>query len=102
MLIDGYTVNRSFECQANLPLGTTIVLVCRVSGIPPNVTRNYTWTCPNEPCIQSGYEGRMIGDNLNVLAINITSMLDNGTYICNVTAEGCEEGSGKFHLKVTG
>ena len=44
----------------------------------------------------------MIGDKLNVLAINITSIRDNGMYTCNVTAEGCEEGSGKFHLKVTG
>ena len=102
VLIDGYTVNKIFESQANLPLGTTLVLVCRVSGIPPNIKRNYIWTCPNEPCFQQGYEGRMIGDKLNVLAINITSIRDNGTYTCNVTAEGCEEGSGKFHLKVTG
>ena len=102
MVIDGHTVNRSFESPANLPLGITLVLACHVSGIPNGTTPNYTWTCPNEPCIQQGYGGRMIGDKLNVLAINITSIRDNGMYTCNVTAEGCEEGSGKFHLKVTG
>ena len=100
VLIDGYTVNRSYEFQATLPLGTTLVLVCSVSGIRNDTTPNYTWTCPNGPCTPQGYEGRMIKDN--VLAINITSTRDDGTYTCNVTAEGCDEGSQNYTLKVTG
>ena len=100
MVIDGYTVGSTVDSPANLPLETTIILVCRVSGIPHELQTNYHWTCPNGPCQQTGYAGRKISDN-NILAINITSTSDGGTYMCNVTAEG-SEASQQFHLNVTG
>ena len=60
---------------------------------------NYQWTCPNGPCEQAGYDGRKI--NNNIIAINITSTSDGGTYTCTVTAEG-REASQQFQLKVNG
>ena len=99
MVIDGYTVNSTLNSTATLPLGTTVILVCRISGIPHGLQTNYHWTCPNGPCQQTGYVGRKI--NNNIIAINITSTSDGGTYTCNVTAEGRED-SQQFQLNVNG
>ena len=99
VVIDGYTVSSTLKSPAALPLGTTIILVCRLRGIPHGIQTNYHWTCPNEPCQQTGYAGRKI--NNNIIAINITSTSDGGTYTCHVTGQG-REGSQQFQLKVTG
>ena len=99
VVIDGYTVNSILNSPATLPLGTTVILVCRLSGIPRGLQTNYHWTCLNGPCQQTGYAGRKI--NNNIIVINITSTNDGGTYTCTVTAEG-REGSQQFQLKVTG
>ena len=107
VVIDEYTVNSTLNSTATLPLGTTVILVCRLSGIPHGLQTNYHWTCPNEPCQQRGYAGRKI--NNNIIAINITSIIgiiltstsDGGTYTCTVTAEG-REASQQFQLNVNG
>ena len=99
VVIDGYTVNSTLNSPATLPLGTTLILICRISGIPHRPQTNYQWTCPNEPCQQTGYAGRKI--NNNIIAINITSTSDGGTYTCNVTAQGRED-SQQFQLNVNG
>ena len=99
VVIDGYTVSSTISSPATLPLGTTVILVCRISGIPHGLQTNYQWTCPNGPCQQTGYAGRKI--NNNIIAINITSISDGGTYTCNVTAEG-NEASQRFQLNVNG
>ena len=99
VVIDGYTVNSTINSTATLPLGTTLILVCRISGIPHGLRTNYHWTCPNEPCQKTGYDGRKI--NNNIIAINITSISDGGAYTCNVTAQG-REASQQFQLKVNG
>ena len=99
VVIDGYTVNSTINSTDTLPLGTTLILVCRISGIPHGLQTNYHWTCPNGPCQQTGYDGRKI--NNNIIAINIISTSDGGTYICNVTAQGRED-SKQFQLNVTG
>ena len=99
VVIDGYTVSSTFNSTATLQLGTTVILVCRISGIPHGLQTNYNWTCPNGPCQQTGYAGRKI--NNNIIAINITSTSDGGTYTCKVTAQG-REASQQFQLKVNG
>ena len=99
VVIDGYTVSSTLNSTDTLPLGTTLILVCRFSGIQHGLQTYYNWTCPNEPCEQTGYDGRKI--NNNIIAINITSTSDGGTYTCNVTAEGRED-SQQFQLNVNG
>ena len=99
VVIDGYKVSSTLNSPATLTLGTTVILVCRISGIPHGLQTNYHWTCPNGLCQQTGYAGRKI--NNNIIAINITSTSDGGTYKCNVTAEG-REASQQFQLKVNG
>ena len=90
-------VSSILNSPATLPLGTNLILVCRLSGIPHGQQTTYTWTCPNTPCQQTGYAGRKI--NNNIIAINTTSTSDGGTYTCTVTAGGVEA-SQQFQLKV--
>ena len=112
--MDGRTVKDTYNTSATLPLGTTLVLRCEIVGIASDLNRTYNWTCPNGPCEEKGYFGRMIKYNTkihdnntfisdSILAINITSTRDNGTYNCTVYPEGSTEGFSKdFPLTVTG
>ena len=59
MVIDGYTVDSTQSSPASLPLGTALVLVCRVSGIPQRQIK-YNWTCPDGPCERPEYVGRKV------------------------------------------
>ena len=99
VVIDGYTVSSTLNSPATLPLGTTLILVCRLSGIPHGQQTTYTWACPNTPCQQTGYAGRKI--NNNIIAINTTSTSDGGTYTCTVTAGGVEANK-SFELNTVG
>ena len=101
MVIDGYTVNSTQSSPASLPLGTALVLVCRVSGIPQRQIK-YNWICPDGPCKRSGDEGRKIV-NGNLLAVNITSDTVGGTYTCEVSADEADGGySQNYTLNVLG
>ena len=104
LLIDGYTASSSFGSPADLPLGTTLVLVCRV-GLSSELLPNFTWLCPHESCIRKGYAGRNItslNKHESVLAINITSVHDSGTYTCIVSVDGNERVRKEFELNVNG
>ena len=100
-MVDGYTHNSTLTSGDSVPLGTQIVLVCRVVGLPYGTPLSYTWTCPNGPCEVEGYYGRKVY-NEHILAVNTTSTSDRGTYTCQVTATGGQEASGDFRLRVTG
>ena len=101
VVIDGYTHNSTLTSVNSVPLGTQIILVCWVVGLPYGTPLNYTWTCPNGPCEVEGYYGRKVY-NEHILAVNTTSTSDGGTYTCQVTATGGQEATGSFTLRVTG
>ena len=96
MVIDGYTVDSTQSSPASLTLGTALVLVCRVSGIPQRQIK-YKWTCPDGACERSGYVGRKVV-NSNILAVNITSNSDGGTYTCEVLRD---EADGRYRQNYT-
>ena len=101
MVIDGYKVDTTQFSPATLPLGTALVLVCRVSGIPQRQIK-YSWTCPDGPCERPGYVGRKVV-NGSILAVNITSVSDGGTYTCEVSRDEADRGySQNYTLKVSG
>ena len=100
-MIDGYTNNIILTAGDSVPLGTQIILVCRVVGLPYGTPLSYTWICPNGPCEVEGYYGRKVY-NEHILAVNTTSISDRGTYTCQVTATGGQEATGSFSLNVTG
>ena len=100
VVIDGYTVDSTQSSPASLPLGTALVLVCRVSGIPQRQIK-YNWTCPDGPCERPGYAGRKVV-NSNILTVNITSDSDGGTYTCEVSRDEADEGNSQnYTLLVT-
>ena len=101
VVIDGYTHNTTLTSGDSVPLGTQIILVCRVVGLPYGTPLSYTWTCPNGPCEVEGYYGRKVY-NEHILAINTTFIRDGGAYTCQVTATGGQEATGSFSLAVTG
>ena len=101
VVIDSHTHNSTLTSGDSVSLGTQIILVCRVVGLPYETPLNYTWTCPNGPCEVEGYYGRKVY-NKHILAVNTTSVRDGGTYTCQVTAKGGQEATGSFTLSVIG
>ena len=101
MVIDGYSIDSTQSSPASLPLGTALVLVCRVSGIPQRQIK-YNWTCPDGPCERPEYVGRKVV-NGNIVAVNITSDRDGGTYTCEVSRDETDEAySLNYTLNVSG
>ena len=104
VVIDGYTHNSTLTSGDSVPLGTQVILVCRVVGLPYGTPLNYTWTClgfPHEQCEPANIYSRKF-HNKHILAVNITSTLAGGTYTCQVTATGGQEVTGSFTVTVTG
>ena len=82
VIIDGHRVKTNSQgtldsCDT-VQLGTTVILVCTVTGIPYGVQTSYRWTCPNGPC----YVGS------HILKIPLVSTSDGGDYTCTVLADG--------------
>ena len=100
-MIDSYTHNSTLTSGDSVPLGTQIILVCQVVGLPYGTPLSYTWTCPNGPCEVEGYYGRKVY-NEHILTVNTTSTRDGGTYACQVTAARGQESTANFTLTVTG
>ena len=102
VVIDGYTHNSILTSGDSVSLGTQIILVCRVVGLPYGTPLSYTWTCPgftHEKCTL--VHGRKIY-NEHILAVSIMSALAGGTYTCQMTATGGQKATGSFTLRVTG
>ena len=101
MVIDVYTHNSSLTSGDSIPLGTQLILVCQIVGLPYGTPLSYTWTCPNGPCEVEEYYGSKVY-NEHILAVNTASTSDGGTYTCQVTATGGQEANASFTLNVTG
>ena len=103
MLIDGYTHDCTLTSGGSVALGTQLLLVCQVVGLPYGTPLSYTWTCPNGPCEVEGYYGRKVYGE-HILAVNTISTSDGGTYTCQVTATGGQEANGSITVtfKVAG
>ena len=83
-LIDAYSPTSVLSSPATVPLGTTVVLVCRVGGVASGTQLNYTWTCPNGPCdVGEGNNPnrKAYGDRM---VLNVLTSRDGGTYTCLV------------------
>ena len=105
-VIDGYTskttlTSTALTSEGSVDIGTPLILICRVVGLPYGTPLSYTWTCPNGPCEVEGYYGRKIY-NEHILAVNTTSTSDGGTYTCQVTAMGGQGANGSFTYTVNG
>ena len=66
--------------------GTTLVLVCRVVGVPSTTVLSYQWTCPGNcsaGAVDPEWAARI--EQGNILVVNVRNANgDNGIYTCNV------------------
>ena len=101
-LIDAYSPTSVLSSHATVPLGTTVVLVCRVGGVASGTQLSYTWTCPNGPCdVGEGNNPnrKTYGDRM---VLNVLTSRDGGMYTCLVR-EGQDAVHGSsFTLNVQG
>ena len=82
--------------------GTTVVLICRVAGVPSDTMVTYQWSCPIYGCNARGLQSdgnipsrRQEG---NIVVVDVVNTTDSGTYICNVTSSGSSLGSGTYSI----
>ena len=104
-LIDAYTPTSVLSSPATVPLGTTVVLVCRVGGVASGTQLSYTWTCPKQHCNLGPDQGPSLHKQTFEDRMVITAMSpdDSGDYTCLVHDHlGGTLSTEKFTLTVTG
>ena len=101
VVIDGYTHNSTLTSGDSVPLGTQLILVCRIVGLPYGTPLSYKWSNPNGDCVFIGKHCRKVYKE-HILVVNTTSTGDGGTYTCQVTATGGQEANASFTLNVIG
>ena len=82
VVIDAYPNNAMVE------QGTTLVLVCRVVGVPSSTVRmlSYQWTCPGGSCDAGAVDPEWAAkvQQGNILVVNVRNGNDTGDYTCTV------------------
>ena len=79
----------AYPNTATVEQGTTLVLVCRVVGVPSTTVLSYQWTCPGG-CCDAGAVDREWAARIqqgNILVVNARNGNDNGAYTCTVLEE---------------
>ena len=95
-------VIKAYPNTLPVPLGTTVLLECRISG--DSSTVNYQWSCPNGACdisSESRVTPRSRIVNGNTLTVNVVSESDGGEYRCTVT-EGGNTQTSSYNITVSG
>ena len=79
----------AYPNTAMVEQGTTLVLVCRVVGVPSTTVLSYQWTCPGGSCDAGAVDpewAAKIQQN-NILVVNVRHASgDSGDYTCRVMA----------------
>ena len=115
-MIDAYTHNSTLTSGDSVPLGTQLILVCQVVGLPYGTQLRYTsddtkikpstftWDCPAavRMCVVAQIKSRRFYKKNFILAINTISTTYSGTYTCQVTDAGGQKADGSFTLNIAG
>ena len=104
-LIDAYSPTSVLSSPATVPLGTTVVLVCRVGGVASGTQLSYTWTCPKQHCNLGLDQGPSLHKQTFEDRMVLTAMSpdDSGDYTCLVRDHlGGTLSTERFTLIVTG
>ena len=76
----------AYPNTAMVEQGTTLVLVCRVVGVPFTTVLSYQWTCPGGSCdagaVDPEWAAKVQQDN--ILVVNMRNDRDTGGYTCAV------------------
>ena len=84
--------------------GTTLVLVCRVVGVPSTTVLSYQWTCPGGSCDAGAVDPKWAAkvQQGNILVVNVRNDNDNGEYTCTVRKDMGQMLTARYTLGVAG
>ena len=93
----------AYPNTATVEEGTTLILVCRVVGVPSTTVLSYQWTCPGGYCdagaVDPEWAARIQQDN--ILVVNVrTRVNDTGDYNCTVVGDTQQVGTATYTLSV--
>ena len=77
----------AYPNTATVEQGTTLVLVCRVVGVPSTTVLSYQWTCPGGSCDAGAVDPEWAAriQQGSILVVNVRRQdVDGGTYTCAV------------------
>ena len=95
VVIDAYPNTTTVE------QGTTLILVCRVVGVPSTTVLSYQWTCPGGYCDAGAVDPEWAAriQQGNILVVNVRRANDdNGVYTCTVVANTQQVGAAIYTL----
>ena len=83
--------------------GTTLVLMCRVVGVPSTTVLSYQWTCPGGSCDAGAVDPEWAAkvQQGNILVVNVRNGNDAGVYTCTVMDGNTPLVSGTHSITVT-
>ena len=85
----------AYPNTATVKQGTTLVLVCRVVGVPSTTMLSYDWTCPEagDSCDAGAVDPEWAAkvQQGNILVVNVRNGSDAGDYTCTVQDSTPEE-----------
>ena len=93
----------AYPNTATVEQGTTLVLVCRVVGVPSTTVLSYQWTCPGGSCDAGAVDPEWAAkvQQGNILVVNVRNDNDNGDYTCTVMDSSTQLASGTHSVTVT-
>ena len=93
----------AYPNTAEVEQGTTLVLVCRVVGVPSTTVPIYQWTCPGGSCDAGAVDPEWAAkvQQGNILVVNVRNVNDAGDYTCTVMDSTTQLASGTHSVTVT-
>ena len=76
----------AYPNTATVKQGFTLVLVCRVVGVPSTTVLSYQWTCPGGSCDAGAVDPEWTAkvQQGNILVVNVCRHDNGGSYNCTV------------------
>ena len=94
----------AYPNTAMVEQGTTLVLVCRVVGVPSTTVLSYQWTCPGGSCDAGAVDSEWAAkvQQGNILVVNVRNGNDAGNFTCTVQdSTPIELGRASYSVAVT-
>ena len=94
----------AYPNTAMVEQGTTLVLVCRVVGVPSTTVLSYQWTCPGGSCDAGAVDPEWAAkvQQGHILVVNARNGSDNGEYTCTVRKDMGQMLTARYTLRVAG
>ena len=94
----------AYPNTATMKQGSTLVLVCRVVGVPSTTMLSYQWSCPGGSCDAGAVDPEWAAkvQQGNILVVNVRRHDDGGSYNCTVWDSSQQVGADSYLLTVAG